>query len=1229
MIGESTKMDLSILNKFSKEEILKIINALDITTENNKKQTEPVLIREIEPIERWVNNPYYTGKDGLKLFQFWKDVLIEIFGTHKGQYNEIIIEGGLGCRPLDSYINTSIGKVTYNQLLALPKNKLKNIFISSDVGTLPIESINTVGKKQTVIVKFQDGYNLVCTENHKIRVLRNNEITWLEAKDLKQQDVVLRSYKKDTAMYKTTKSTKKDVCYFYVLGTILFSSVYRKKDKLISVTKIKDNSTKTKLINCLTYLKLGYHVYKKTINFDATCFEQELTNIGIKFNRECSFNCSLFNSGVFKKKLLKLDNINNFICAIIDNGEYITRDDVVGRIAFNSERLAREVQSIFFSLGIPCELYLTTKTTKRYASSIRDFSLSSQSNIEKYKFKTFINFTDHLAVKSLSKLNISNEKFKTYLKHKLFNFEHGRLNNVDMPINTGGLFSLKDRLNDYCERNNIKTTKIQDSIRKRKYFHICLLDYFKNDNVENFDFDDDVLSYCFSNSILTSRVACVQKGFELECGDITVKGNPVYINDSIVNHNCGKSTVGMYILIRKLYELSCYKNIPALFGLMASANIVFMYFSLTKYQAELTGFKQFRETVDNIPYFQELFCRNMRHSSILEFPENVVFRHGARLTDQIGSNLIATIMDEANFFNHEGKATADAGALSAIQTLHTSVLNRGASRFMADGVNSSISVLISSPTYSSSYTQQRIEASIGNPHARVFRCRLWDCKPDKYSKEYFNVFLGNEKVDPFIIRDIEDLNNALEAESCPKYTGKSLKEGIETMPPRMREKIDFIPIDFKDRFETDLLQSIMDIAGYSVAPTGRLFSSRKIWNKCISDNVPILFTKNIMTITTEDDSAFNTMEYYLKDKTIFPDRHLSHYIHIDQSYAHDSTGFAICHRGESVLKNGSFMPTIILDCAIRITPPPAPKKISIARVRSFIFYCINNLKLNIAKVTYDSFSSAESIQTLKENGVNAEMQSVDRTDDAYLGFIDLLYDERITFNKVDAELMATEIFDLVHYRERHKVDHQPNGCFSGNTKIKVIGEGCITIKELVGRTDVKTYGANENNDIIEVNITKIWKVKSEDKISKIRILNMDDGQITEIVCTRNHLFRLKNKSYLEASKLELGMSLCGVGKFIVAGVLNYTLATPIDVYDMESPETSNYCLGNGIIVHNSKDVMDAVVGCVYSAVKDKECEIQTPQQLSAGLRGNFDNYINDEDVFSNEELLYDYYGNTK
>lgn len=43
-----------------------------------------------------------------------------------------------------------------------------------------------------------------------------------------------------------------------------------------------------------------------------------------------------------------------------------------------------------------------------------------------------------------------------------------------------------------------------------------------------------------------------------------------------------------------------------------------------------------------------------------------------------------------------------------------------------------------------------------------------------------------------------------------------------------------------------------------------------------------------------------------------------------------------------------------------------------------------------------------------------------------------------------------------------------------------------------------------------------------------------------------------------------------------------TSNNPIPVYDLEvKSNTHNFALGNGIIVHNSKDIWDAVCGCVW------------------------------------------------
>ena len=44
--------------------------------------------------------------------------------------------------------------------------------------------------------------------------------------------------------------------------------------------------------------------------------------------------------------------------------------------------------------------------------------------------------------------------------------------------------------------------------------------------------------------------------------------------------------------------------------------------------------------------------------------------------------------------------------------------------------------------------------------------------------------------------------------------------------------------------------------------------------------------------------------------------------------------------------------------------------------------------------------------------------------------------------------------------------------------------------------------------------------------------------------------------------------------------------TPVPVYDLSVPSTENFCLANGCVVHNSKDLLDSMVGATYSMIKN-------------------------------------------
>ena len=125
---------------------------------------------------------------------------------------------------------------------------------------------------------------------------------------------------------------------------------------------------------------------------------------------------------------------------------------------------------------------------------------------------------------------------------------------------------------------------------------------------------------------------------------INIFNSPVRINEVILTGGLGtgKTTIANVILLRKIYELSCYSNIPALFNLMASSKIMLAYFNLNLGQALLTGYGQLKEMIDNCPYFQEHFPRNTKKDSEITWPRaNMMVRFASGTQHTIGTNLIA------------------------------------------------------------------------------------------------------------------------------------------------------------------------------------------------------------------------------------------------------------------------------------------------------------------------------------------------------------------------------------------------------------------------------------------------------------------------------------------------------------------------------------------------------------------------------------------------------------
>ena len=554
----------------------------------------------------------------------------------------------------------------------------------------------------------------------------------------------------------------------------------------------------------------------------------------------------------------------------------------------------------------------------------------------------------------------------------------------------------------------------------------------------------------------------------------------------------GKTTASLYGLMYKLYTLSCYENTAGLFNLMVTSKIAMIYFTISVKQAEKLGYGQLRSMIDSTPYFKDKFPRQDRIQSKLVFPENVEITYGSNNNHAIGLNLIASLLDEANFFKEE----ADETVVSAVYELYSSIIARGRSRYLHGGWNHSICFLVSSSTHQGSFTEKRInEGRKDNfEHMCVAAPRLWDVKPKgTYSDKRFYVFGGNENIDPLLLDTIQDVNRVRSALFMPLLDSSNVEDACKrTMQELKDELIIPIPIDFRKDFENDIIKGLQDIAGYSTAPSGFLFSSRPMYNKCVDKDYKHPFLQESLCISTNEPE--HIWDYLIKGYE-FKDKHQPHFISVDASTKHDSTGISMIHLKDiEVDEYGVSKPIIQVDFMLRITPPLKPFEIDIAKIREFIRYLRDEQDINIYGVSYDQYASAESLQLLRQQGFNAIQQSVIRSDVPHKDFVHIIQEGRlITYNYKPFE---SELFNMQHNRVKHKVFITPGATqYHGDTYMSLIGAFMhlmSVLDELPLTNENLTLGEDFYKDQYEIDTQEIMDSLVDGALNGLMDVDYDD-----------------------------------------------------------------------------------------------------------------------------------------
>lgn len=467
----------------------------------------------------------------------------------------------------------------------------------------------------------------------------------------------------------------------------------------------------------------------------------------------------------------------------------------------------------------------------------------------------------------------------------------------------------------------------------------------------------------------------------------------------------GKTTAALYSIAYQLYILSCYESPHAMYDLDSSSEIVFIFQSLNLRSAK-NDYERFKAMIQQAPYFQKYFPFDKGLESELVFPKRIIVRpvSGAEHA-AIGQNVFGGMIDEINFMavveNGKSAKNATDGVYDQAVALYNSISKRRKSRFGMGARIPGLLCVVSSRRYPGQFTDLKEAeaakelAEKGKTSIYVYDKRVWEVK-DGFSDEMFPVFLGDEARQPRLLEPGEE----------------------DTLSQADLALVDYIPINFRDDFERDILTAIRDVAGKATLAKHPFIVNREAITKAARTDY-VCFSRERVD--------FKDTRLAIKSNQIYKPK-LPRFFHCDLAITGDSAGFAIgtvlgfkqCSTLGGVKE---MLPIIHIDALLEIAPPKGGE-ILLYKVRDVI-HALRQFGVNVRWGSFDQFQSRDSMQLLKQAGIAVGYQSVDINTGPYDFVKNALYDERLSF-PAHARCQK-ELAQLEKDTKRQKIDHPPGG----------------------------------------------------------------------------------------------------------------------------------------------------------------------------------------------------------
>ena len=662
----------------------------------------------------------------------------------------------------------------------------------------------------------------------------------------------------------------------------------------------------------------------------------------------------------------------------------------------------------------------------------------------------------------------------------------------------------------------------------------------------------------------------------------------------------GKSTNFDYAGTYFLYKLMCLKDPNSYYG-QPGATLWFCFFNNTLNSANSAAYAKFQAMLQSSPWFMERGSLSGVKNVEYIPNKNIRFMIGSTLQHTLGINIIFAAMDEINFAKGKNISMEQ----SKIFEMYSIILERISSRFLVNGRSAGMMFLASSKQsqydFLENYINKKDEENKRKPKDKrtfyKFDYPQWEVHPaSKYpSGKTFKIACQNPMLPNKIIEAEEDTPEKIKELEINGY------------------KIINVPIELYDPAKMSLDTFLMNTAG--IAST---LSSKYLHPSLYVDNeyehIERPFEKEVLEIGLKD--KLRIIDFFnpkaLGDSVI----HKKLYMHIDTSLTGDRTGIScIAISGYKHQKKYSDtgeeydMNELVYRQLFTIgIQAPKGDQISFQKTREFIYYLKRQLGWNLQMVSTDGFQSADLRQSLILAGIPTCYISLDKTPDGYETFKIALQEQRAILILHEYQpLLFAEFQNVERNNMSGKIDHTVDGCFTEDTRIRLVDGRTLSIKELLleqKKKDNYVYTFNEEKKIIEPKrIRKVFQTKITKDLVKV---TLDNGET--ITCTPNHRFMLRDGSYEEIQNIKPGTSLMSLEykdyKITSIEKMNDKIYS---VFDLEIEDNHNFALDAGVFVHNSKDLLDSLVGSIYSASKNiKPEEIYSLENYDVLLQANTD-----------------------